>query len=77
MKFSWIVEDEWLEWYRLTPAERWDESGRLWQFYISSGGSLETESDSQSPFDTFFVQREISTNGGAGMYPLRGSRIQP
>ena len=24
------ISDEWLEWYGLTPQERWRESGRLW-----------------------------------------------
>lgn len=22
--------DEWLDWYRLTPAQRWRESEKLW-----------------------------------------------
>jgi hypothetical protein len=32
MKISWMVEDEWLEWYRLTPEERWQETQKLWLF---------------------------------------------
>jgi hypothetical protein len=44
------VEEEVLEWYRMTPQERWDESMRLWQTYLLLGGSLDPEPDSQSPF---------------------------
>jgi hypothetical protein len=43
--------DEWLEWYHLTPAQRWRESGKLWAFFLMAGGSLDPEPDSQSPFD--------------------------
>ena len=41
---------------RLTPAERWRETGRLWSFYITVGGSLDPEPDSESPFDTVRTQ---------------------
>jgi len=58
MKASWGVEDEWLEWYRVTPADRWIESQKLWEFYLSSGGTPNSEPDSQSPFDPFTSQGE-------------------
>jgi hypothetical protein len=45
-----ICEPEWLDWYRLTPQERWAESMKLWDLYRTLGGSLEPEVDSQSPF---------------------------
>jgi hypothetical protein len=45
-----IVGEEWAEWYRLTPAERWRESEKLWQTYLQLGGSLDPEPDTQSPF---------------------------
>jgi hypothetical protein len=35
------VGPEWFEWYTLTPAERWDESAKLWQTYVALGGSLD------------------------------------
>jgi hypothetical protein len=44
--------DAWREWYLLTPQERWEESMKLWQFYLSVGGSLDPQPDSQSPFDS-------------------------
>ncbi len=43
-------EDEWLEWYRLTPQERWRESAKLWERFLTLGGSLDPEPDTQSPF---------------------------
>ncbi len=52
MKPSWQIEDEVLEWHQMTPAERWRESQKLWAFYLSVGGSLDPEPDSESPFDT-------------------------
>ena len=38
-----IVPEEWAEWYRLTPLERWRESQKLWRQYLDKGGSLEPE----------------------------------
>ena len=29
-----LVGAEWAEWYSLTPAERLEESSRLWQTYL-------------------------------------------
>lgn len=77
MKLSWTIEDEWLEWYRLTPEERWRESEQLWQFYLSLGRSLDPEPDSESPFDTLYSPSQSVTDGRSGMYSLRRSRIQP
>jgi hypothetical protein len=45
-----LVGEEWAEWYRLTPSERWLESQKLWQIYLTLGGSLDPEPDTQSPF---------------------------
>ena len=45
-----IVSDEWAEWYRLSPAERWAQTQQLWAVYLSLGGSLDPEPDTQSPF---------------------------
>ncbi len=33
-----LVGEEQTEWYRLTPVERWRESEKLWQLYLSLGG---------------------------------------
>ena len=45
-----ICEPEWLEWYRLSPQERWAESSKLWDTFLMLGGSLDPEPDYQSPF---------------------------
>ena len=58
-----MPDDEWLDWYRLTPAERWRETTRLWSFYLEVGGSLDPEPDSQSPFDAFLTPRAGSSDG--------------
>ena len=69
--FNDLTDEQWLEWYRMTPQQRWEESCRLWEFYLSVGGSLDAEPDSQSPFD---ADREPSlppAYGGAGVRVLR------
>ena len=49
-----VIEDycepEWAEWYQMLPQQRWEESARLWQRYLSMGGRLDPEPDTQSPF---------------------------
>jgi hypothetical protein len=45
-----LVGEEWAEWYRLTPFQRWQETEKLWQTYLALGGSLDPEPDTQSPF---------------------------
>jgi hypothetical protein len=45
-----LVGEEWAEWYRLSPAERWLESEKLWEVFLTLGGSLDPEPDTQSPF---------------------------
>jgi hypothetical protein len=45
-----LVGEEWAEWYRLTPVQRWHESEKLWQTYLAFGGSLEPDSDDQDSF---------------------------
>lgn len=47
---DFIVEDETQEWLHLAPAQRMLETTKLWQLYLSLGGSLDPEPDPQSPF---------------------------
>jgi hypothetical protein len=42
--------DETMDWYRLTPVERFQEFLKLWEVYILLGGDLGPEPDTQSPF---------------------------
>ena len=42
--------DEDREWLSITPGQRILETTKLWRLYLSLGGSLDPEPDSQSPF---------------------------
>ena len=42
--------DEDREWLKLAPRQRILETTKLWRLYLSLGGSLDPEPDSQSPF---------------------------
>lgn len=68
-------DDSWVEWYRLTPVERWEESQKLWQFYLQVGGSLDPEPDSQSPFDAFIPRGSAPAYGRTSMRVLRRGRV--
>ena len=67
--------DEWHEWYRLTPMERWRESEKLWAQYLAQGGSLDPEPDSQSPFDFPELRGARPVDGRAGLRVLRRGGI--
>lgn len=70
-----LVGEELAEWYSLTPIERWRQSMELWKVYLSLGGSLDPEPDTQSPF---FDSQEPSSgpfDGGASLHIVRRSRV--
>jgi hypothetical protein len=66
-----LVGAEWAEWYRLTPAERWLESEKLWATYLSLGGSLDPEPDTQSPFFDASEPRPRDAHGRPGLRVVR------
>jgi len=73
-----IVElcgSEWADWYRLTPAERWKESAQLWQVYLSLGGTLDPEPDTQSPFFDAEEWRAVFADGRAKLRSVRRSGV--
>lgn len=70
-----LVGVEWAEWYRLTPIQRWHESQKLWRTYLNLGGSLDSESDTQSPFFDARKARPRSAHGRPGVRVLRRGRI--
>ena len=70
-----LVGEEWAEWYRLSPVERWRQSEKLWEFYLHLGGSLDNQPDTQSPFFDRKIPRTRSTHGRAGMRVIRRSRV--
>jgi hypothetical protein len=49
---KWLdsIEPEWLEFYRMTPEQRWERSMELRAQYLVMGGTLEPDPDPQSPF---------------------------
>ena len=67
--------DEWQEWFRLTPLERWRETAKLWAQYLAQGGSLDPEPDSQSPFDFPELRGARAVDGGTGLRVLRRGGI--
>ena len=62
-----IVGEEWAEWYRMSPVERFRESARLWETYLALGGSFEPEPDTQSPFFDPEEWRENARHGRPGV----------
>lgn len=76
MTDAWEEEDEWVEWARMTPAERYLESAKLWATYLALGGSLDPEPDSQSPFDFPELQRAVSPDGRSGVHFIRRGGVQ-
>ncbi|MDX1953629.1 MAG: hypothetical protein SFY81_15770 [Verrucomicrobiota bacterium] len=70
-----LVGEEWAEWYRLTPLERWAESQKLWQTYLALGGSLDPEPDTQSPFFDAAEAGKSAPDGRTGVRILRRGRV--
>ena len=66
-----LVGEEMAEWYSLTPQERWGESAKLWEVYLSLGGSLDPEPDTQSPFFDPSTPSSRPADGRAGMRVVR------
>ena len=73
--FVELVGEEWAEWYRLTPAQRWRETLRLWRSYLMLGGSLDPEPDSQSPFHDPEAPSPGAPDGRSGVRIIRRSRV--
>jgi hypothetical protein len=74
MKFEdW--PEEWQEWAKLTPRERFWESEKICAQYLAMGGSLDPGPDPTSPF----YDPETSASGAAygrlGLRVLRRSAV--
>jgi hypothetical protein len=50
ISFEASEDPEVLDWWSLTPAQRFQQFEELFNTYLALGGSLEPEPDSQSPF---------------------------
>src|ERR1700758_5282436 len=70
-------DPETLEWWSLTPAQRFVESAKLWATYRALGGSLDPEPDWQSPFYDPETPGAGPADGGTGVHPVRRRRVQP
>ena len=57
-------DPEILNWWALTPAERFRQSAMLWPTFVALGGSLEPEPDPQSPFHPVRLPRASAVDGG-------------
>ena len=66
-----LVGEDWGEWYRLTPAERWRETSRLWRIFLAVGGSLDPEPDTQGPFFDPLEWSPRAAHGRAGVRVVR------
>jgi len=71
------VDQETLEWWSMTPAERWIESQKMWATFLALGGSLDPEPDWQSPFYFEEAPRSRAIDGRSGVRRVRGRGIQP
>ena len=65
------ISAEWLDWYALSPQERWEQSGKLWSVFLELGGSLEPEPDPDSPFYDAEASHLLPAHGGASLRVLR------
>ncbi len=50
-KYNPGLNSEEVAWLRLSPAKRMTESAKLWKFYLTMGGKLDSQPDSQGPFN--------------------------
>ena len=71
------IDPESLDWWSLTPAQRFVESQKLWATFIALGGSLDPEPDSQSPFFDPEAARAGAAHGRTGVHSLRRGGVQP
>ena len=70
-------DPEVLEWWSLTPAQRFVESQELWQTFVLLGGSLDPEPDWQSPFYFEDASGPRPAHGRSGVHRVRRRRVQP
>jgi hypothetical protein len=70
-----ICDPEWAEWYLLTPAERWRETERAWEVYLTLGGTLDPEPDTQSPFFDAHEWRQVLADGRTSVRVIRRSGV--
>ena len=67
--------DEWQEWARFTPLERFRESEKIFAQYLAMGGTLDPDPDPTSPFYDPETSGAGPAYGGPGLRVLRRSPI--
>ena len=70
------LDDETVEWYLMSPAERFEESQKLWLNFKMLGGSYDIQPDLQSPFYFQETSGPSSSHRRAGCNSLWGRGIQ-
>lgn len=60
-----------LEFMALSPSQRVDHSAKLWEMYLTYGGSFDDDFDSQSPFFDPQAQYSSPVNGRSGVRLIR------
>jgi hypothetical protein len=70
-----LVGEEWAEWYRMTPQQRWAEQDRLSTIYLALGGTFDPEPDTQSPFFDEDEWRALYGHGRPGVCVIRRSGV--
>ena len=66
-----IYPPDFVELIYLTPAERFERTAELWEWYLACGGSLEPDPDPQSPFFDREAFREDAPHGRTGVRLIR------
>ena len=67
--------DEWQEWARLTPLQRFQESEKIFAQYLAMGGSLDPDPDPTSPFYVPEASGSGIAYGRPGLRVLRRSPV--
>ena len=60
---------------KTNSGQRWHETEKLWKVFLTLGGSLDPEPDTQSPFYNAFKTGPMPSHGGAGLRVVRRSGI--
>jgi hypothetical protein len=69
------ISSEWLDWYALSPQERWEQSGLLWDTFFALGGNFAPEPDTQSPFFDEKSWRSQPVDGRPSVRVLRSGGV--
>ena len=74
-RFREMYSEETIEWMVMSPKKRLQESIKLWPQYIALGGSLEPESDIQSPLCFKEIQSKGASHRRSGNHIVRSVRV--